>query len=116
MYVTKAKRRNRNELNILALILSVGKCLSDLTIIQHFSGKCPTISSLNLRYTSSISSTLIKLTINVLTFDDCLYLLNGCFESLSTLIIDIMEITRLSSNIDNTVSISAIIAYKQICL
>ncbi|CAF2933740.1 unnamed protein product [Rotaria sp. Silwood2] len=44
---------------------------------------------------------IFNLTIKVNRFDDCLYFLNGCFQSLSTLIIHIKKITRLSSNINN---------------
>ncbi|CAF1159786.1 unnamed protein product, partial [Rotaria sordida] len=51
---------------------------------------------------NSFSSTLTKLTINVNSFDDCLYLFNGCLKSLSTLISRIKKITRSLSEIDNT--------------
>jgi hypothetical protein len=43
--------------------------------------------------------------INVKTFGDCLYLLDGRFNCLSTLIINIEIISSTSGTIDNTVSI-----------
>ncbi|CAF1537253.1 unnamed protein product [Rotaria sordida] len=52
--------------------------------------------------TSCVSSTLTKLNINVDTFDDCLYILDGRLDSLSVLIINIREISTPLSNIDNT--------------
>jgi hypothetical protein len=39
-----------------------------------------------------MSSTLIKLKINVPHFTDCLYLLDGRLESLSTLIINVLNV------------------------
>ena len=59
--------------------------------------------------TNRVSSTLTKLKINVKTFDDCLYLLDGRFNCLSTLIIDIQKIRPLLANIDNMVKILLII-------
>ncbi len=52
-----------------------------------------------------MSSTLSTLKINVETFDDCLYLLDGRLDCLSTLIIHVQTILLTSSTIDNTVSI-----------
>ncbi|CAF4572452.1 unnamed protein product, partial [Rotaria sp. Silwood2] len=43
--------------------------------------------------TSCTSSTLIKLKVNVATFDDCLYLLDGRLKHLSTLIIHVKKIS-----------------------
>jgi hypothetical protein len=60
-----------------------------------------------------VSSSLTKLVITLYTFDDCLYLLDGRFKHLSILITDIRKIRRSASNIDNTVSISVIIEYKE---
>ncbi|CAF0906917.1 unnamed protein product [Rotaria sordida] len=77
------KLSNGNEWNLFTLILFFCKHLTDLTIHQLFDGR------------SVIDS----------TFDDCLYILNGHFECLSTLIIDVYKISDSSSNIDNTVSI-----------
>ncbi|CAF1389643.1 unnamed protein product [Rotaria sordida] len=61
-----------------------------------------TISYLNTSHIKCLSSTVTKLRVNVNTFDDCLYLLNGSIKSLSTLIIRIYKIKRSSSKIDNT--------------
>ncbi|CAF4791928.1 unnamed protein product [Rotaria socialis] len=82
---------------MFALILSISKCLIDLTFTERIR-----ISFSNLPSTSCVFSTLTKLKINVNTFDDCLYLLDRCLQHLSILIIDIAEISDSSSNIDNT--------------
>jgi len=97
---------DENELNMFALILSIDKHLCDLTFSQYSINKKLFIPIFNLPTTSCVSSTLTKLTINVNSFDDCLYLLDGRLEYLSTLIIDIATITDSSSNKDNTVSIT----------
>ena len=67
-------------------------------------------SVLNLFLTNCVSSTLTKLKIDVNTLDDCLYILDGRFDCLSTLIIDIEKIRPLLSNIDTTVKILLIIS------
>ncbi|CAF2056181.1 unnamed protein product [Rotaria magnacalcarata] len=87
---------------ISSVILLVSKYLSDLTYRQKSSEKYITILPSNISYTHCLSSTLTKLTINVNTFYDYLYLLNGCLQSLSTSIIRISKINRSSSMIDNT--------------
>ncbi|CAF1203346.1 unnamed protein product [Rotaria sordida] len=86
-----------NQLNMFALILSINKCLIDLTFTQRTK-----ISFSNLPSTTCVSSTLTKSNITVNTFDDCLYLLDGCLQHLSILIIHIIEISDSSLNIDNT--------------
>ncbi|CAF3380291.1 unnamed protein product [Rotaria sp. Silwood2] len=102
IYLDKTEIPNENEPNIFAFILLSGTCLSDLTYFQTLSGKYLTVSSMDISYISCLSSTLTKLRVNVNAFDDCLYLLNGCLESLSTLIIRIKNINRSSLKIDNT--------------
>ncbi|CAF3171500.1 unnamed protein product, partial [Rotaria sp. Silwood2] len=92
---------DKNESNIFLSILSLGKHLTDLTFHNRFSSEHlgnPTfvLSSIH------ISSTLNKLIINVTTFDDCLYLLDGSLQSLTALIIDIIRISESPSIIDNT--------------
>jgi hypothetical protein len=98
------------------MILSIGKHLCDLNFRRHLFNEDLLVSIFNLPTASCVSSTLTKLTINVNSFDDCLYLLDGRLECLSTLIIDITKITDSSLNKDNTVSIRVIFKFKQICL
>jgi hypothetical protein len=100
-----------NELSIFVLILSMGKRLSDLTFIQRLSGSAVKISPFNLQSTSFQCPSLTKLTISVNAFDECLYLLDGRLECLSTLIIVVSKITDSSLNINNTVRINAIFVY-----
>jgi len=93
------------EPNLFTLILFFCKHLTDFTICQLYGGRSVTDSTFNLTSMRPVSLNLTKMNINVNTFDDCLYILNGHFECLSTLIIDIHKIWDSSSNIDNTVSI-----------
>ncbi|CAF3983473.1 unnamed protein product [Rotaria sordida] len=95
------KLSNGNEQNLFTLILFLCKHLTDLTISQWFRSSL-TDSTFNLTLMCPGSLTLTKMKINVNTFDDCLYILNGYFECLSTLIIDIYKISESTSNIDNT--------------
>ena len=97
--------------NIFALILSLCKRLINLNFCQLFSHRNSSICIFKLSSTSCISSTLTKLKINVETFDDCLYLLDGRLNCLSTLIIHVKKISFTLSNIDNTVSIISIIVF-----
>ncbi|CAF4024620.1 unnamed protein product, partial [Rotaria sordida] len=56
--------------------------------------------------TNCISSTLTTLNINVDNFADCLYLLDGRLNCLSTLIIRVLKISPVISNIKNTKKLS----------
>ncbi|CAF3560301.1 unnamed protein product, partial [Rotaria sp. Silwood2] len=78
------------------------KQLVDMTFSEMSYTRRLGISTFNLSLTSCISSTLIKLKIDVNTFDDCLYLLDGRLECLSILIVNIREISMSLSKIDNT--------------
>jgi hypothetical protein len=103
---------DKNEANIFLLIVSLGKHLTDLMfhnqfLSEHLANPTFVLSSIH------ISSTLTKLTINVTTFDDCLYLLDGSLQFLTALIIDIIRISEQSSIIDNTVILSSIIVYEK---
>lgn len=102
-----------NELDIFSLILCIGEYLTDLTFSQSWSDERITFSFFNVISTSCVSSSLTKLVINLQTFDDCLYLLDGRLKHLSILIISMMKIDNSSSNIDNTVSINLTIEYKK---
>ncbi|CAF1318472.1 unnamed protein product [Rotaria sp. Silwood1] len=101
---TIAELCNENKSNIFPFILSLSKQLIDLTFSEMTYTQRLGISTFNLSLTSCISSTLIKLKIDVNTFDDCLYLLDGRLECLSILIVKIREISMSLSKIDNTVS------------
>ncbi|CAF1424026.1 unnamed protein product [Rotaria sordida] len=100
--IEKTEISNESEPNIFEFILLYSTCLNDLTFFQKSSREYLAISSLNIPYGNSLSLSLIKLKINVNTFDDCLYLLNGCLPSLSTLIIRIKKIARSTLMINNT--------------
>lgn len=94
----------KNTLDILSLILFSSKRLTHLTFSEWSSKEPVAISIFNNSTAICLSSTLTQLKICVNTFDDCLYLLDGRFECLSTLIVDIVKISMAKPNIDNTVS------------
>jgi hypothetical protein len=89
--------------DIFALILSLCKRLIKLNFSQ-LSHRL-TLCTFELSSTNCKSSTLTVLKMNVVTFDDCLYLLDGRFNCLSSLIINVKSIICTSGTIDNTVSI-----------
>ncbi|CAF4505026.1 unnamed protein product, partial [Rotaria sp. Silwood2] len=97
-----AELSDENKSSAFPLILSLCKRLRDLTFCEQLSNQGLPISIFKLPSTSCMSSTLTKLKIDVNTFDDCLYLLDGRFEYLSTLIVDIVKISISRSKIDNT--------------
>ncbi|CAF2101954.1 unnamed protein product [Rotaria magnacalcarata] len=86
-----------------ALILSLCKRLIKLSFCQLFHQL--TLCTYELSSTNFKSSTLTSLKMNVKTFDDCLYLIDGHFNCLSTLMIFVKTIAYTSGTIDNTVSI-----------
>ncbi|CAF2117090.1 unnamed protein product [Rotaria magnacalcarata] len=85
---------------MFALIVSLCKRLIKLSFCQLFHRS--TLCNFELSTTNFKSSTLIALKINVKTFDDCLYLLDGRFNCLSTLIIGVQIISNTPGTIDNT--------------
>ncbi|CAF3239631.1 unnamed protein product, partial [Rotaria sp. Silwood2] len=89
--------------SIFFSIVCLSKCLTDLTYFHRCLEDYIKLSYSNMSYTGCLSSTLYKSMIYVKTFNHCLYLLNGCLPSLSTLIICINKIISSSSNIVNTV-------------
>ncbi|CAF3359078.1 unnamed protein product [Rotaria sp. Silwood2] len=89
--------------DIFALILSLCKRLTDLNFCQFYHYRSlPICICYDATLTRYVSSTLAKLQISVLGFDNCLYLLDGRFDCLSTLIIHVHKILTPSSIIDNT--------------
>jgi hypothetical protein len=97
-----------SELYLFRLILCRAKHLIDFT----FTNRLSMTSNSYISIKTCVSSILTKLTINVNTFDDCLYLLDGRFNHLSTLIIDIEKISISISDIDNMVKIYSIIMFR----
>ncbi|CAF3926987.1 unnamed protein product [Rotaria sordida] len=87
--------------NIFVLILSLCKRLIYLNFCQLFSYRNSSICIYELPKTRCTSSTLTELKINVATFNDCLYLLDGNFDYLSKLIINVKKIRYKPSNIHN---------------
>ena len=69
--------------NIFALIISLCKNLTVLNFCYMFILRKWVTPVFHIQSESNISSTLMKLKINVGSFADCLYLLDGRFECLS---------------------------------
>ena len=88
--------------NVLVLLLQLCQRLISINFCQlrHRGTFCAFDSSMNC-----LSSTLIVLKINVETFDDCLYRLDGRLKSLLKLIIHVTKIIYPSRTMDNMVSI-----------
>ena len=92
------KSTDAHELEIFGIVLSVSKQLCDLTFSLSVLKNC------NLSKMNCTSSTLTTLNVSVDSFDDCLYLLDGRFECLSTMIIEITAVVEPLSNRENKVS------------
>ncbi|CAF1108029.1 unnamed protein product [Adineta steineri] len=75
--------------NIFILILSLCRRLIKLNFCQVFSCRNSFISIYKLPKTCPTYSTLTELKINVASFNDCLYLLDGRFDFLSKLTINV---------------------------
>ena len=96
---------------IFQLILSLCERLIDLNFCNMFlENKCSTSVHL-LPDGERMSSTLRKLKINVESFVDCLYLLDGRLDCLSTLIIHVNEIFDPIADTDERVSRSSMIMF-----
>ncbi|CAF4244667.1 unnamed protein product, partial [Rotaria sordida] len=88
--------------NMFGLILSLCKKLIALNFCDIFPiRECQSLI-FNVISKISVPSTLMKLKINVVSLIDCLYILDGPFVCLSTLIINIGQIFNLCPPIDPT--------------
>lgn len=94
--------------NTFALILSLCDKLIDLEFDEHISDNMTFSPQLYLLSINFLSTTLTKLKITVTCFHDCLYLLDGRLESLSTLIINVEHIFDLMMDIGNKVNIGLV--------
>jgi len=99
--------------NIFVLISSLCKKLSVLNFCDMFSTRTYVTPVFFLHATTYMSSSLIKLKINVSCYADCLYLLDGRFDSLSTLIINVSDIFEPAINIRLSVSITSMIMFRK---
>ncbi|CAF1043060.1 unnamed protein product [Adineta ricciae] len=84
---------------IFASIISLCKGLTDLNFCYMFpTGQCE-LFIYAIPRKSNISSSLTTLKINVKTFIDCVYILDGRFECLSTFIVKVKEIFDIQLDI-----------------
>ena len=95
---------------MFAIVLALCGRLTVLNFCDVFPTRKCSISLFPLESTDYISSTLGNLKINVGTFDDCLVLLDGRFESLSTFIVNVSSIRNSIIDVDRAVSTIACIA------
>jgi len=96
-------------MNVYGHILSFFKNLQHFSIIETFDVIYPGLSLCDLPSTTFFSSNLTYLCINVMTFDDCLYLLDGRLKQLTTFIVEIYSINNLPSIVHNMVSSNIIL-------
>lgn len=101
----KKEITRENSSMIFEAILFFGKHLTDLKFYQLSSESYLTFFPWNNQNEACLSSTLTNLSIYVSNFDDCLYLLDGRFQSLSKLVIRIEMIARSLSNINKNVNL-----------
>ena len=95
-----------------SILISLCGRLTDLNFCDVFLTRKCWFFVFPLRLTDYVSSTLVKLKINVATFMDCLLLLDGRLESLSILIINVASIAHPRINVDRVVStIACIVTY-----
>lgn len=88
----------------LAILLSLCERLTVLNFCDVFLIRKCSIFLSPAGPTDYISSTLVKLKINVATFRDCLILLDGRLESLSTFIVNVSSIRNAIINVERSVS------------
>jgi hypothetical protein len=93
---------DNDELNLLEFILSLSKCLIDFTFHHSIQFEDRNLSI--TQFSSTICSSLTKLNIELNTFEECLFLFDGRFPSLSHCLVYINKIFSTSSSIDNRVS------------
>ncbi|CAF3021557.1 unnamed protein product [Rotaria sp. Silwood2] len=82
---------------VYVFILSFFKNLNHLSIIESSITDYPPVSICHSPSTAFSSEILTKLCIDVFTFDDCLYLLDGRLKQLITFIVRIYHIKNFSS-------------------
>jgi hypothetical protein len=91
--------------NVYSHILIFFKNLKNLSVIEPSVMSCyPGLSLCDLPSTTFSSPILTHLYINVKTFDDCLYLLDGRLRKLTTLCVNVYSIDTSSGIVHNMVS------------
>ena len=90
--------------NVYSHILTFFKNLKNLSIMEPYGMLYPGLSLCDLPSTTFSSGILTHLYINVETFDDCLYLLDGRLRKLATLCVIVHYMDTSSGIIHNMVS------------
>jgi hypothetical protein len=92
--------------NVYSHILTFFKNLKNLNVIESSTVSYPPLSFCDLPLTTFSSSILTHLYIDVYSFDDCLYLLDGRLRQLTTLFVNVYSMDESSGtvHIHNTVS------------
>ena len=102
--ITMDEYASKTVSNSFVLILSLCEVLVDLELSDVFSGLRHVAPCTHLLFENFRSATLTKLKINVHNFFDCLVLLDGRLDSLSTLIINVADIFDAAVDIGHKVS------------
>ncbi|CAF3235527.1 unnamed protein product [Rotaria sp. Silwood2] len=92
-------------MDVYGYLLTFFDNLKHFSNIGSYSYDFPPLQLSKSPFSPFFSSTLQKLCIRVMTYDDCLVLLDGRLKQLTTLIVDIINMTSCSSNIYNMVSL-----------
>jgi hypothetical protein len=87
--------------NVLIKLIDFFENLNDLNCIESLTTKNLVLSFIDLPLTTFVSSNLTKLCIGMDSFGDCLYLLDGRLNQLSTFIVIIVNVSKLQ--ISNTI-------------
>ncbi|CAF4151053.1 unnamed protein product [Rotaria sordida] len=101
--------------NVYLSILTLFENLQSLSIVGSFTSSYPPLSIVDLPSTTFCSSTLTKLSINLRSLDDCLYLLDGHLKQLTTFIVQIRYIDNNLSIIHNTDNLSYLKCFSLTC-
>ena len=95
---------SENDLNTNVWILATCTKLTHLSMARSQTARFPSISLTDVPSNACCSSTLVELSLNLVTLDDCLCLLDGRLSQLRTSIVKIDEIDNSPVTSDMTVS------------
>ena len=97
--------------NVYAHIFNFCKGLKHFSVIQVSPMTCPPFLLCNLPSNTCFSSILTYLSINVDTFDDCVYVLDGRLKQLIKLAATVYSVDRSASIAQNMVSLHEILSF-----
>jgi hypothetical protein len=93
-------------MNVYMRIFNLFTSATHLDFVTKGDFRYPPFSLYDLPSTACFSSTIVHLCIKVLTFEDCLCLLDGRINQLHTFIVEIYYISPLIDGLDDTVKLT----------